>query len=32
MKKQAEKTEKGQGKESLQNPLGGLGGSTTTAP
>jgi len=31
-KKQAEKAEKGQGKESLQNPLGGLGGSTTTAP
>ena len=31
-RKQAEKAEKAQGKEALQNPLGGLGGSTTTAP
>ncbi len=29
-KKEAEKAEKGKGKETLQNPLGGLGGSTSS--
>jgi hypothetical protein len=31
-KKQAEKAEKGKGKESLENPLGGLGGTSTATP
>jgi hypothetical protein len=31
-KKEAAKAEKGKGKESLENPLGGLGGSTSVSP
>lgn len=31
-KKEAAKAEKGKGKESLENPLGGLGGSSSVAP
>jgi hypothetical protein len=31
-KKAAQKAEKGQGKEALENPLGGLGGGTVTSP
>jgi Skp family chaperone for outer membrane proteins len=31
-KKKAEKAEKGKGKESLENPLGGLGGGSSIAP